>query len=101
MSKAFESLEGLGADASRHQRPANDRVAAALRLAEHSLAEGLPSSRFSEQEIEQKLLQRELEIARQIQESLLPKTFPELPGFELAGFCKSARHVGGDFFDVI
>jgi hypothetical protein len=52
-------------------------------------------------EVEQRLLDRELEIARKIQESLLPKTFPELPGFDLAAFCRSARHVGGDFFDVL
>jgi len=84
-----------------HAQPHSRSLVPSLRLAQHSLAEGIPASRLSEQEIEQKLLQRELEIARQIQESLLPRTFPELPGFELAGFCKSARHVGGDFFDVI
>src|SRR5213078_2814923 len=44
---------------------------------------------------------RELDIARNIQQSLLPKTFPSLPGFGLAGFCLSARQVGGDFFDVL
>src|SRR5437016_5163851 len=43
----------------------------------------------------------ELEIARKIQESLLPKSFPTLPGFSLSGYCRTARHVGGDFYDVI
>jgi sigma-B regulation protein RsbU (phosphoserine phosphatase) len=43
----------------------------------------------------------ELEAAREIQESLLPKAFPPLPGFGLAGFCLSARQVGGDFYDVV
>jgi len=42
----------------------------------------------------------ELEIARNIQESLLPKFFPAMPGYGLAGFCLSARHVGGDFYDA-
>jgi serine phosphatase RsbU (regulator of sigma subunit) len=42
-----------------------------------------------------------LEIARNIQQSLLPKTFPDLSGFGLAGFCLSARQVGGDFYDVL
>jgi sigma-B regulation protein RsbU (phosphoserine phosphatase) len=43
----------------------------------------------------------ELEIARNIQQSLLPKNFPPLPGFSLSGFCLSAHHVGGDFYDVL
>lgn len=43
----------------------------------------------------------ELEDARRIQDSLLPTTFPVLPGFQLAGFCRSARFVGGDFYDVV
>jgi len=43
----------------------------------------------------------ELETARKIQESLLPKSFPVVPGFGLAGYCRTARHVGGDFYDVI
>jgi len=46
-------------------------------------------------------LANELAIARAIQLSLLPKDFPKLPGFGLAGFCQSARQVGGDFYDVL
>src|SRR5678816_806347 len=42
-----------------------------------------------------------LEIARNIQQSLLPKVFPKLPGYSLAGFCLSARQVGGDFYDAL
>jgi serine phosphatase RsbU (regulator of sigma subunit) len=51
--------------------------------------------------IEHQLLAHELEIARRIQQSLLPRTFPGLPGFDMSGFCLSARQVGGDFYDVI
>ena len=46
-------------------------------------------------------LVNELAIARAIQQSLLPKAFPHLPGFGLAAFCQSARHIGGDFYDVL
>ena len=77
--------------------PAADSLSETLRLPEHHVVKRAPDTAL----VEQRLLQRELEIARQIQESLLPKSFPELPGFDLAGFCRSARHVGGDFFDVI
>ena len=59
------------------------------------------SSRVRQQEVDQRLLAHELEIARKIQHSLLPKTFPSISGFELGGFCLTARQVGGDFFDVL
>jgi sigma-B regulation protein RsbU (phosphoserine phosphatase) len=42
---------------------------------------------------------RELEIARQIQLSLLPGAPLRLPHAEIAGLCVPANHVGGDYFD--
>jgi len=49
-------------------------------------------------EVEQKL---SLKIAEDIQRSLLPRNLPVIPGFSLAGYCKSARPIGGDFYDVV
>ena len=45
--------------------------------------------------------EEELERAREIQESLLPKEIPQLPGFEVASAWQPARAVGGDYFDVL
>lgn len=42
---------------------------------------------------------RDMELARQIQLSLLPITPPELHGIQLAGCCVPATHVGGDYYD--
>jgi sigma-B regulation protein RsbU (phosphoserine phosphatase) len=44
---------------------------------------------------------RELEIARTIQEHLLPSTMPESPYFDIHGFSHPAHMVGGDYYDVI
>jgi len=44
-------------------------------------------------------LLRDMELARQIQLSLLPTTPPELQGIKLAGCCVPATHVGGDYYD--
>ncbi len=44
-------------------------------------------------------VESELRIAREIQESLLPSTFPSNAGFELYGMNSPAEHVAGDFFD--
>jgi sigma-B regulation protein RsbU (phosphoserine phosphatase) len=46
-------------------------------------------------------LEREMELARQVQQGLLPRAFPEVPGYHFAARCDPARQVGGDFYDVI
>jgi phosphoserine phosphatase RsbU/P len=46
-------------------------------------------------------LDRELEIGAEIQERLLPKQFPDIPGLELAACYLNANHVGGDYYDFI
>ncbi len=51
--------------------------------------------------VEKERLEREMELAREIQQRLLPKTFPQLAGFDCAAASQPARHVGGDFYDVI
>jgi sigma-B regulation protein RsbU (phosphoserine phosphatase) len=45
--------------------------------------------------------EEELQRAREIQESLLPKEIPQLAGFEVASAWQPARAVGGDYFDVL
>lgn len=44
-------------------------------------------------------VESELNLAKEIQESFLPKTFPELEDIEIWGKCDPAREVGGDYFD--
>lgn len=59
------------------------------------------NARFTDELVRNRLVSRELEIAKTIQRSLLPKSLPRLSGYGLAGFCESAHQVGGDFYDVI
>ncbi len=65
------------------------------------LAIQIVNARFQEEQVNSLLVARDLQIAKNIQRSLLLKTLPQLPGFGLAGYCESARQVGGDFYDVI
>ena len=44
-------------------------------------------------------LQQELEIARRMQLSVLPRVFPDRPDVSLASLIRPAREVGGDFYD--
>jgi phosphoserine phosphatase RsbU/P len=44
-------------------------------------------------------LRKEMDLARKVQEALLPKTIPEIPGFDAAGWAKPASITGGDCYD--
>src|SRR5690606_33355525 len=44
---------------------------------------------------------KELEEARQLQLSMLPKELPKLPNLEIAAFMRTATEVGGDYYDFI
>jgi serine phosphatase RsbU (regulator of sigma subunit)/anti-sigma regulatory factor (Ser/Thr protein kinase) len=46
-------------------------------------------------------LEQEMRVARIIQETLLPKAIPVIPGWEAAAYWQPARAVGGDFYDFI
>jgi serine phosphatase RsbU (regulator of sigma subunit) len=50
---------------------------------------------------ERQRLEQELEVARSIQKSFLPSSCPLLLGWEVAALWRSARRVGGDFYDII
>ena len=44
---------------------------------------------------------RDIEIARDVQQRLLPQEFPPIPGLDYAGACRAALGVGGDYYDFI
>jgi len=46
-------------------------------------------------------MHRELEIAREVQERLFPQKFPEIPGLDYSGRCRTALGVGGDYYDFL
>ncbi|MCS6909278.1 MAG: SpoIIE family protein phosphatase [Anaerolineales bacterium] len=51
--------------------------------------------------VQKEKLEHELEIAGEVQRSLLPATFPKVNGYSFFGRNVPARHVGGDLYDVI
>ena len=53
------------------------------------------------QDLERERIEQEMRIARLIQQTLLPKELPELPGWQIASYYQPARAVGGDFYDFL
>lgn len=50
---------------------------------------------------ERQRLQRELEIAREVQADFLPRQMPVIKGLDIAAVCVPAQEVGGDYYDFI
>jgi len=57
------------------------------------------NDRLLREAAEQERMKQELDVARRIQTSFLPEQCPQVPGWELAVLWRSARQVGGDFYD--
>src|SRR5215218_8421492 len=58
-------------------------------------------SQQQQQAQERERIEQELRVARLIQQTLLPKHVPDLPGYQLAAYYQPAREVGGDFYDFL
>ncbi len=55
---------------------------------------------FQREMVARERLETEIQLARQIQQTFLPKSLPDLPHWDLAARWRTARQVGGDFYDV-
>lgn len=64
-------------------------------------AQVIENARLYEEEKQLHEYEQDLEMARGIQNNLLPKESPRIPGFDVAGKSYAAREVGGDYFDFI
>jgi serine phosphatase RsbU (regulator of sigma subunit) len=64
-------------------------------------AGALTSARLMQRELERERVKQELEIARGIQQALLPKSFKELAHLQVTGINRPSLSVGGDYFDLI
>ena len=60
----------------------------------------LDNARLVKREIERQRIERELSIARDIQQALLPRGFGKFPHLSISGVNSPCQAVGGDYFDV-
>lgn len=88
-----ESRDGVGPFASPDRRT--------LELFANQAAIALENAYLHKQALEKERLEREGELAAGIQKRLLPEVTPEIDGFELTGWSRSARMVGGDYYNYI
>ena len=88
-----ESRRGVG------PFPAADRRTLALFANQAAIA--LENARLHRQELEKQRLDREMELAAEIQRQILPAHSPRVAGYDLAAWSRPARQVGGDYYDLL
>jgi len=71
-----------------------------VELAEHFNEMGVRLKQTIVEAREKERLQFELQNARSVQLSLLPRTLPDIPGYRIAASLQTATEVGGDFYDA-
>jgi sigma-B regulation protein RsbU (phosphoserine phosphatase) len=61
----------------------------------------LENAQLFDEMLEKQRLEEELNLARSIQQNLLPSTLPQPKGYEIAAMNIPSKHVGGDYYDII
>ncbi len=87
-------------DSTRSQQPSQRWMNILTGIAGQA-AIAVENNHLLKEAAEQERMKQELEVARQIQASFLPECCPTIPGWEMAAIWRSARQVGGDFYDFI
>jgi serine phosphatase RsbU (regulator of sigma subunit) len=59
------------------------------------------NARLTEEQMERERLEREQQVASEIQQRFLPATAPIVPGYELQGISFPCYEIGGDYYDFI
>ncbi|RKY91668.1 MAG: hypothetical protein DRQ01_07370, partial [Ignavibacteriae bacterium] len=72
-----------------------------LWAAANQAAVSIENSRLYETEVEKQKIERDLDLARKIQQGLLPACIPEVGNLDICGEMIPAMQVGGDYYDLL
>ncbi len=61
----------------------------------------IKNEQLQEEAVKSERMERELQLAREIQVAFLPKDIPVIPGWDIDVHWQPAREVGGDFYDIL
>ncbi|HEX2644757.1 MAG TPA: SpoIIE family protein phosphatase, partial [Thermoanaerobaculia bacterium] len=86
-----ESRKGVGPFLAADRRT--------LALFANQAAIALENARLHLEALEKERLEREMHVAAEIQRQILPKGAPQVPGYDIVGWNRPARQVGGDYYD--
>ncbi|MDZ4659032.1 MAG: SpoIIE family protein phosphatase [Bythopirellula sp.] len=96
-----ESLGVIQIDTNNQMSRFTDLDLQVLAGIANQAAIALDNARLHQEALSQVALQRDMEVAKQMQRTLLPNHSPEVPGYHFFAFYESAYQVGGDYYDYV
>lgn len=78
----------------------DDTITTVETLAQHA-AMAIENAQLYQEVAERERVRQEMKWARDIQQALLPRAMPDIPGYDVSGISLPALDVGGDYFDVV
>ena len=96
-----EALGIIHLDTTRQDRQFTLDDLDLLAAVTNQTAFAIANARLHRKLLLQERTERDLQLARQVQESFLPRQFPEVAGMQFCASYKAALEVGGDFYDFI
>jgi phosphoserine phosphatase RsbU/P len=94
-----EPVPGEGFSASNANRRLRGKRLEIITGISQQAALAIQNDFLQHEMVEQERLEREMQLAREIQSAFLPQSVPDLPGWDLKVRWRTAREVGGDFYD--
>jgi phosphoserine phosphatase RsbU/P len=101
MGSDGEPLGVIQIDTSNQMSRFTDQDLQLLAGIANQAAIALDNARMHQEALTQVALQRDMEVAKQMQRTLLPNNSPILPGYHFFAFYESAYQVGGDYYDYV
>ncbi|MBC8350893.1 MAG: SpoIIE family protein phosphatase [Planctomycetes bacterium] len=59
------------------------------------------NARLHEESLKQRGVERDLELAREVQQGFLPQEAPDVPDYTFYSYYRAANHIGGDYYDYV
>jgi sigma-B regulation protein RsbU (phosphoserine phosphatase) len=94
------AIGALNLESDRLSAYTNDDIEV-LQFFADAAAISIQKAMLHKQLLEQELIRKQLETAREVQAKLLPHRAPHLAGYDIAGIGIPAEEIGGDYFDYI
>jgi len=96
-----EVIGAMLVDRVKMPRGLSERQISVLSGIANQVSVAIENARLYQESLEKERMSQELRVARDIQISFLPKECPHVPGWQICADWRSAREVGGDFYDFI
>ena len=101
LDSAGEPLGAIQIDTVQHKGRFESKDLEVLSAVANQAGIAIENAQLHEQMVLQRLVEQDLELARQVQQAFLPRETPNTPEYSFSQYYNPASEIGGDYFDYI